>query len=106
MRFRNIWHKWVNLVYIAGQLHFVRARSDEVRLLMIKIQPSYACLQDVMLENTKYNLGRKCEFYATAPPGQGSKGGQKSQSGKTYHTKSWLLQQPSKWYYWPWNVRE
>ena len=28
-----------------------------------------------MLENVKYNLGRKYEFYATIPPGQRSKGG-------------------------------
>ena len=65
-----------------------RARHVEVQLLINKIGLSCICLQEVMLENTKYNLGRKCEFYATAPPGQGSKGGQKSQSGKTYHTKS------------------
>ena len=28
-----------------------------------------------MLENVKYNLGRKYDFYATITPGQRSKGG-------------------------------
>ena len=48
-----------------------------------------------MLENTKYNLGRGYKFYATVLPGQKSKEEQQSQSGKKYHTKSWLLEQNS-----------
>ena len=45
----------------------LKAIHEEVRLLMIKRQPSYICLQEVMLENDKYNLGREYEFYATTP---------------------------------------
>ena len=32
------------------------------------------CLQEIMLENVKYNLGKKYEFYAKIPLGQRSKG--------------------------------
>ena len=42
---------------------------------MNRFQPTYTCLQEVMLENVKYNLGREHEFYAIIPPGQKNKGG-------------------------------
>ena len=51
------------------------ARHEEVRLLMNRHQPSCICLQEVMLENDKYNLRREYKFYATNPLGQRSKGG-------------------------------
>ena len=44
----------------------LRARHEEVRLLMNKIQ------QEVMLENIEYEIEIE---YATIPPGQISKGG-------------------------------
>ena len=34
---------------------------------MNRFQPFCICLQEVMLENVKYNLGREYEFYATIP---------------------------------------
>ena len=51
------------------------ARHKEIRLLMIKFQPSCICLQKVMLENVMYNLERKYNFYATISPGQTIKWG-------------------------------
>ena len=39
------------------------------------MQPTYICLQAIMLENTKYDFGREYEFYATIPSGQKSKEG-------------------------------
>ena len=44
-----------------------RARHEEVQLLMNRHQYSCIYLQVVMLENNKYNLGRKYKFYATTP---------------------------------------
>ena len=48
----------------------LNARYEEVWLLMNKIYSSCICLQDYMLENAKYKLGRECEFEATTPPGK------------------------------------
>ena len=42
---------------------------------MNKFQPSCTCLQEVMLDNVKYNLGREYEFYATIALGQINKEG-------------------------------
>ena len=53
----------------------LRARHEEVQLLMNKFRPSCICQQEVMLENVRYNLGREYKFYAKIPPGQRSKGG-------------------------------
>ena len=48
----------------------LRARNEKVQLF----QPFCICLQEVMLENVKYNLGGEYKFYATIPLGQRSKG--------------------------------
>ena len=53
----------------------LRAIYEEVRFLMNRFQISCICLQEVMLENIKYNLGREYEFYTTIPPSQRSKRG-------------------------------
>ena len=53
----------------------LRARHEEVRLLMNRHHPSCVCLQEVMLENNNYNLGREYEFHAAVPLGRRSKGG-------------------------------
>ena len=53
----------------------LRARLEEVKLLINRLQPSCICPQVVMLEIVKYNLGRGFEFYAISPLGQRSKGG-------------------------------
>ena len=53
----------------------IRVRHKEVRLLMNRFQLSCICLQEVILENVKYNLGREYDFYATSTLGQRSKGG-------------------------------
>ena len=53
----------------------LRVRHEEVKLLINRSQPSCICLQEVMLENVKYNLGREYEFYAIFLQGQRSKGG-------------------------------
>ena len=42
---------------------------------MNRHHPSCVCLQEVMLENNNYNLGREYEFYAAVPLGLRSKGG-------------------------------
>ena len=49
------------------------ARYKEVWFLMNRFQPSCLCLQEVMLDNVKYNLGREYIFYATIQPGQRNK---------------------------------
>ena len=51
----------------------LRARHEEFRLLMNRHQPS--CLQEVMLKNNNYNLGREYEFHAAVHLGLRSKGG-------------------------------
>ena len=61
--------------------------------MMNKINPSFICLQDV---NTKYKLGREYKFYGTGPWKKAIEG-QQLHSGKKYHLKFWLLEQPSKW---------
>ena len=43
--------------------------------MMNRHHPSCVCLQEVMLENNNYNLGREYEFYAAVPLGLRSKGG-------------------------------
>ena len=45
----------------------LKARHEEVQLLMNRHQPSCTCLQEVMLENSKYSLEREYEFSATTP---------------------------------------
>ena len=52
-----------------------KGRQEEIWLLMNRNQPSCICLQEVILENDKYNLERLYKFYATTPPGRRSKGG-------------------------------
>ena len=37
----------------------LRARLEEVWLLINKMQPSCICLQEIMLDNPKYNIDRK-----------------------------------------------
>ena len=41
----------------------LRARHEEFQLLMNRYQPSCIFLQDVMLENDKYSLGKEYEYY-------------------------------------------
>ena len=53
----------------------LRASHEEVRLLMNRRQPSCVCLQKLMLENNKYNLGREYQLHAAVPLGLRSKGG-------------------------------
>ena len=45
----------------------LRVRHKKVKLLMNNSQSSCICLQEVMLENVKFNLGREYKFYATTP---------------------------------------
>ena len=53
----------------------LRARHEEVRLLMNRFQSSCICLQEVMLENVEFNLVREYGFYETFHPGQRDKRG-------------------------------
>ena len=52
----------------------LRTKHEEVRLLMNKFQPSCICLQEIILEKVKNNLGREYKFYAIIPLDQKSKG--------------------------------
>ena len=65
----------------------LRARQDEVQLLMNNIQPSCICLEEVVLENIKYILVRKYEFYSTDHKAIEARERQQSQTGKKYNTK-------------------
>ena len=66
-----------------------RARHKVVRLLMNRHKPSCICLQELMLENNKHNLGREYEFNAATSPDQRSKGGTAVavKKERTYETK-------------------
>ena len=53
----------------------LRARHEEVRLLVNRFQPFRICLLEVMMGNARYNLEREYKFYATIPPSQRREGG-------------------------------
>ena len=63
------WDKWRN------KSHKQITKAPQWRgEKMNRFQPFSICLQEVMLENVKHNLGRKYELYATIPSCQRSKG--------------------------------
>ena len=65
----------------------LKARHKEVQLLMNRFQPSCMCLQEVMLENVKYNLGREYKFMQQSLLVKKARDEPQLQIKKKYHTK-------------------
>ena len=59
------------------QLNFKRLKLDMKKYLINKNRPSCICLQEVMTDNSKYNLGRKYKFMQQSLQAKEAKVGRK-----------------------------